>query len=354
MIFSKLSNKCNFSSLFGSASFSDFHFEFSNENQTSSILKAHKIILNQNEFFKSLFQTNTLEVNENKMKIRDDPNLFSLLIKSLYDCDLDLKFNSMDEFLPFILLADKYQFINVRDSCCNLLTNLISKENCALIWLFSNEKDYLSSINKKSAQILRDNYFSGKIDKSKNEINDMVSNFNVEEMILFLETFITFDTNTDVVLSIIVKWTESDQQTRASHVFNILQIIEKKKNNEQGYQNKNNTVNPLWLENNSTKLIKTNNTVWKCFFGNLHFDAHQNTQFSLKIDNFIPADNTWGVVIGIATQLHSNNDWLGNDSNGYGFIGLTGKKNHNSCAGSCYSSKTLMMLLLFIYLEMEV
>ncbi|KAL9647502.1 hypothetical protein ABK040_006862 [Willaertia magna] len=194
----RVSKEIDFSPLFNNPTFSDFLFEF--EGNQTSCLYCHKVILNLNDFYKSLFQTDTLEVHENKMKINDDPNLFTLLIKSLYFSNLELKFGSLDELLPLILLADKYQFLYVRDRCIDLLSRLISAKNCALIWLFSNSKGFLTTINEQAAKVLKKHYFWTNMVDAENDLNNLVFDFNAEEMKLFIETFVTSVTDYGVLL----------------------------------------------------------------------------------------------------------------------------------------------------------
>ncbi|KAL9648715.1 hypothetical protein ABK040_003653 [Willaertia magna] len=271
------------------------------------------------------------------MKITENVIQFSLLIKSLYETELFLNFDSLDELLPFILLSDKYQFLKVRDLCCQSLSNLICKENCILIWMFSNDKDYLAEINQKAAQTLKLNFFEGRtIDLSNVVVLNLINSFNLEELLHFLESMITSNTNTDVLLSIILKWAENDLQSRSVEVYKILQQVEKKKKTEL-YNSAG-----LWIETKTTKLRKEDINSWKIFFGNKSFHAFEPFTFSIKIDDFIKSDsNDWSCIIGIANDKQTTNTWLGGNTNGYGFIVTNGYKNHNSGGGEYYAGRSL-------------
>ncbi|KAL9643555.1 hypothetical protein ABK040_010168 [Willaertia magna] len=119
------------------------------------------------------------------MIIEDNAIHFKLLIETLYNSDtVEINFETIDDWMSFILLADKYQFLKERDESCNVLLQLINSNNCTITWLFSNSIDFLSNIKKGSINYFRDmcDRLRWNDNEARKEFIERISFLNSEEL----------------------------------------------------------------------------------------------------------------------------------------------------------------------------
>jgi len=117
-------------------------------------IPAHKLILGaRSPVFHAMLNTDMIESKKGEVKIEDaDTDVLKAMIRYMYTVNVDVSFT---KFKELIVLADKYQVLELVNFCGNKLVESLSKENVLELGQLAERHNADKLLNKCIKYVLK-------------------------------------------------------------------------------------------------------------------------------------------------------------------------------------------------------
>jgi hypothetical protein len=193
------------------ASEPDFTFVF-----PSRTVQVHKLLLKQSEVFRAMLGSSMEEASSNKCVVdttQDDEEIFIIMLRSLYQT---IKV-SQDKCVKLLLMADKYQILNLIKNCSQNVKNFVVSENCLAIWNSLPAGDQYKQVTDHIETV---------IVKYADELIQSDKYVIIEERAIF-DRFLEVAVPSYQIASVAMKWMRHDPTNRMKYLEHYMDFCSK-------------------------------------------------------------------------------------------------------------------------------